>query len=225
MLFDFFSPKIKLDLVELRKVFDNQRKTLLNLGYPELLGLNAEQFQKETEAVWKDCADKHQNATFVQRGTIPLLLVATVKNINKALEKIHGHTDLEIPNIKMNTSVDDHFYILLDVEDGERMIAKSPKESLKRFSREKRSPLNIHESIALLTHYPHILTNHYVITAGSSLKKDKENMALLWQSDENNNLQLHYAWFDIAHGNYGTASCGAKIFIIKSFKLYGSYPK
>ena len=92
------------------------------------------------------------------------------------------------------------------------MVAKSPKDALRKFQKEGRSALSINESVALLTHYPELLKDHYLISAGSFYTtKDNESLPLLWLLDEHKNPELHYAWFHIAHGSYGTASYGFKV--------------
>ena len=64
-----------------------------------------------------------------------------------------------------------------------------------------------------------VLENHYLISAGSfytkpfntALGEENEVLPLLWLLDEHSNPELHYAWFHIAHGSYGTASYAIKI--------------
>ena len=91
------------------------------------------------------------------------------------------------------------------------MVAKSPKDALKKLEKENCQALTLNESMALLTHYPDTLKNHYVISAGSFYIKENETLPLLWLSNEHGNPELHYAWFHIAHGSYGTASYSIKI--------------
>ena len=129
---------------------------------------------------------------------------------NEKIKKIHGHTELDFHNIS-SENAGSNFYVLLDVEDGKNMVAKSAEVALKKFKKENRSALNLEESIALLTHYPEILVDHYFISAGSFYKKDGQSQPLLWLLDEDHNPELHYAWFDIAHGSYGAGSYLIKI--------------
>ncbi len=146
----------------------------------------------------------------MKNSTIPLVLVANFKEIKHGIEKIQGHTELHLPDIK-TPELENAFYMLLDVEDGQNMVAKSAKEALKKFEKEKRHPLTIIESIALLTYYPELLKNHYLIVAGSFYQKEGQDLPLLWLLNEHGKPELHYAWFDIAHGSYGAASCAVKI--------------
>ena len=91
------------------------------------------------------------------------------------------------------------------------MKARSPKDSLKKFAKDGRAPLTIAESMALLLQYPKTLQDHYVVSTGTFFVKDGDEVPLLWIDDDNHNPELHYAWFDIAHGNYGAVSCALRI--------------
>jgi hypothetical protein len=199
----FFAKKEKINIKELRTVFNVQKRALLEKGYAQTLG--ADVFEKETENAWKRLQEKADTVAFVKKGNIPLLLVVNPQTAKEGIERIHGHTELQVENIKRGAQ-DTLFYLLLDVEDGQATVAKSPKEALKKFEKEGRRAVNLTESIALLTHYPDLLKKHYLIVAGSFYPKDDETLPLLWLLDEHKNPELHYAWFHIAHGSYGTAS-------------------
>jgi len=205
----FFKRKGKLNIDYLKNAFDSQKRTLIEKNYPAILNMSLENFNSTLESLWKSFSEKANNLEIEIKGNVPLLLVAGGE-LQERIKKINGHTGLDFNNIKVNEALE-KFYVLLDVEDGKKMVAKSSKEALKRFSKENRSALNLDESIALLTYYPKILKDHYLITAGSFYSKDGEDLPLLWLLDEDHNPELHYAWFDIAHGSYGTASCAIKI--------------
>ena len=197
--------KEKPDLQALRPVFEAQKNVLMKKGYPALFGLG--NFEKEVESAWNNFAADAPNIEFARFGQVPLLLVANFSDIRQGIESIGGHTELSPELIKKNTENMDAFYVLLDVEDGSKMMARSPKDALKKFGAQKRSPLTISGSIALLTYYPSLLKHHYVISAGSFYDKgDGETLPLLWLLDEHGKPELHYAWFHIAHGSYGTPS-------------------
>ncbi len=200
----FFKKKKKLNMDSLRGAFDAQKKTLIEKGYPAMLNMSAEDFTNNLEALWKSFSEKARNLEIEVKGNIPLLLVVG-GNLQERIKKISGHTGLDFNNIKIN-GASEKLYIILDVEDGTKMVAKSSKDALKKFGKENRQALNLDESINLLTYYPEILKDHYLITAGSFYNKDEEDLPLLWLLDEDHNPELHYAWFDIAHGSYGTAS-------------------
>src|SRR3989344_2442064 len=212
----FFKTKEKINLDQLRGIFDAQKQTLIRKGYQEIFG--KEIFKKEIENTWNRLQENSEKISFIKKGNVPLLLVVNFSDVKKGVEKIQGHTELDLYNIKPEKS-EQAFCILLDVEDGQNMVAKSPKDALKKFEKERRFALNLNESIALLTHYPKLLENHYLISAGSfytkpfntALGEENEVLPLLWLLDEHSNPELHYAWFHIAHGSYGTASYAIKI--------------
>src|SRR3989344_2402318 len=207
----FFRKKEKLSIESLRPIFETQKNTLLKLDYPALLNMSTEDFNSGLEGTWKSLSEKVADMEIVIRGNVPLLIVVEQGVLQEKIKKIHGHTELDLYNIKKTENASlGPFSILLDVEDGRKMIAKSPKDALKKFEKEHRFSLTINESIALLTHYPELLKNHYLISAGSFYSKEQETLPLLWLLDEHGRPELHYAWFHIAHGSYGTASYKVK---------------
>jgi hypothetical protein len=205
----FFTKKQKLDAATLHALFNQQKQTLIQKGYPALLGMSEEEFNAQTDSLWKLVSEKLGSLEIIVKGKIPLLLVVSQGLVIEKMAKINAHTELDVANV--NLPKENPLYVLLDVEDGEHMVAKSPKDALKKFEKDNRSALTINESIALLTHYPELLKNHYLISAGSFYPKGNETLPLLWLLDEHGNPELHYAWFHIAHGSYGTASYSTKI--------------
>ena len=172
--------------------------------------MNINDFNNALNILWKTVEEKVKNLEVEIKGNIPLLIVIKKGDANEKIKKANGHTELDLKNISEENN-SNNFYAILDVEDGQKMVAKSAKDSLKKFEKEKRTALNFQESIALVTSYPEVLKNHYFISAGSSYQKDEQNQPLLWLLDEDHNPELHYAWFDIAHGSYGAGSYLIKI--------------
>lgn len=209
-----FNKKNKPDKDALRIVFDEQLKNLIEKNYYEVANISLEDFKNQFELLWKSLEKNLVDIEFTFQGKIPLLLVTPQGDISEKLKKINGHTNLDLFNMAEN-EIQNMQSILLDVEDGTKMMAKSPKDSLRQFKKENRHALTLNEGVALLTHYSEVLKNHYVISAGTFYNKDNEKLPLLWLLDEDNNPELHYAWFDIAHGNYGAASYAIKIHPIK----------
>ncbi len=200
----FFKKKEKINLENLQSIFTTQRQTLLQKGFGQMLAKDV------FDNAWSQVEKNAQNITVSNFGTTPLLLVVNFNNVEEGIKSINGHTELDLTKIK-NEKTLPLLYVLLDVEDGAKMVAKSPKEALKKFEKESRHALGINESIALLTHHPKLLKDHYVISAGSFYEKEGETLPLLWLLDEHGNPELHYAWFHIAHGSYGTPSYAVKI--------------
>ncbi len=206
----FFKPKEKLNIDSLQALFSAQKKTLIDFGYPTMLGMSVEDFNNQLDNLWKTLSQKVATMQITKKGNVSLLIVVNAGNLQEKIQKIKGHSELELKNIT-NQPQESMFSLLLDVEDGHSMVAKSPRDALKKFEKEKRSALTINESIALLTHYPHLLKDHYLISVGSFYPKEGEELPLLWLLDEHKNPELHYAWFHIAHGSYGAASYSIKL--------------
>lgn len=61
----------------------------------------------------------------------------------------------------------DEPYLILRVIGGLKTIRISPARAVQQFHKEKITPLNIFEGIALVTHYPEILLNHGIALPGS----------------------------------------------------------
>jgi len=208
----FFGRKEKLDLNLLHAVFESQKKTLLEKGYPSLLNISPEDFNGQLENLWKSFAEQIKNIKITVKGNMPLLLVVSHGDLQKKIQKIGGHSELDFSKINNNgPAAENKFYILLDIEDGSKMVARSSKEALKKFKKENRSALNLAESIALLTYFPGLLKKHYFIVADSFYNKGNDFFPLLWLLNDNKNPELHYAWPDIAHGSYGAGSSAIKI--------------
>lgn len=185
----FFKKKEILSIDALRNAFDEQAK----------------QFNENLEGLWKNIEEHLKKSSIIIKGQIPLLIVPS-GNFRDMLNLAHGHTELDPSYFGQQSS----FSVILDVEDGSKMLAKSPKDALTQFAKEKRHPLNAHESLAIVNKYPEILKHHYIIAAGTMYKKGNEELPLLWLLNEEDLPELHYAWFDIAHGAYGTASYRVK---------------
>lgn len=206
----------------MREIFEAQKKTLIEKNYLGLLAMDEDDFNRATESAWNIFKNQAKNYKFKTYGTIPLLLVVNSPNTLDVMEKIGGHTDLKLENIKEKYwAMKEDFYFILDVEDGEKIMARSPKRALKTLKWEGRFALNLNESLALITHYPQILQDHFLVAAGSYYPEGRENLPLVWGVDGDSNPVLKYSWFDIAYGNYGIGSCAAKTFIYESFKMYG----
>ena len=177
-----------------------------------MLDLNETDFRQRLDDLWVASLNHIENARFARGDEIPLLIVVRAGDIREKINRAGGVTELDPSHFtNREQALDTPFYLVLDVEDGRGEVAKSPEESLKRFAKTGRKPLNLDESIALITQHPEILKHHYLISVGTFVKKEKEELPLLWLLDDNDQPELHYAWFDIAHGHYGSASCLARI--------------
>jgi|GEM_PF-5544320 len=208
----FFNRKEKVNKDLLQSTFQEQKNILLSKEYPALLGMTTEEFNNNLNSLWKSVEQQLNSIELVKKGNVPLLLVTQQGTVEDRIKKINGNTNLDLSHAKNAIKVPKNpFYVLLDVEDGHAMVAKSPKDALKRFQKEHRSPLTLDESIALLTYRPQLLQDHYLTTPGTLYPKDNEQLPMLWLLDGHKNPELHYAWFHIAHGSYGAGSSAMHI--------------
>ena len=58
----FFKHKEKFNLDSLRNLFDVQRKTLIETGYPALLDMSLEEFNNTLESLWGSASEKIKSA-------------------------------------------------------------------------------------------------------------------------------------------------------------------
>jgi hypothetical protein len=206
-----FKQKTKPNLETLRSAFESQKKFLQERGYPDLVSETQDDFFADMDALWNSLSEKAGSLEFSAKGSVPLLIVPNSGDVAQTMELINASTELALTNLKAEPAVPGRWYLLLDVEDGSSTVAKSPESNLKKFTKEQRHPLTLQESMALLALRPDILNHHYVVSAGSFYIKDGQTQPLLWLLDPDHHPELHYAWIDIAHGSYGTASCAVKI--------------
>src|SRR3989344_6181319 len=119
----FFVKKEKANIENLRSIFDSQKKILQEKGFTDIFGVDI--FERETENAWQRLKNSAQNIEFKPFGNLPLLLVANPKDMQQSITKINGHTELDLQKIT-NELPKSLFEILLDIEDGQKMVAKSP---------------------------------------------------------------------------------------------------
>jgi hypothetical protein len=111
---------------------------------------------------------------------LPILIVipSMIVNLSYQLESIReniGDTQLkyiikpEWFERAKGVSTPDKPYLLWDVETGEAMLNTAPKKCVEIFHQKGRLPLTIDEGLALVTHFPEVLTSHWIDLPGSVL--------------------------------------------------------
>src|SRR3989344_1609899 len=106
----FFKTKEKINLDQLRGIFDAQKQTLIRKGYQEIFG--KEIFEKEIENTWNRLQENSEKISFIKKGNVPLLLVVNFSDVKKGVEKIQGHTELDLYNIKPEKSRTSFLHII-----------------------------------------------------------------------------------------------------------------
>jgi len=156
-------------------LFDRQVEILLDKGYPKAAGMKKDQFLEYINPLRKQI----QEIDEVKPGHIPFIIViperfvSISKQISLVKEKVGSH----ILHMGLYTSQNcsgirtwNWPYLILDVDDGREMLEPFLKESYARwkFKQRGRSGLTMLEGIALLTYYPEILENYFLLLVGSS---------------------------------------------------------
>lgn len=120
-----------------------------------------------------------------------------------------GRTSPSFEYLKDKVKTPKKPYLCLDVEDGRKMLGKSPKQCLQEFKEQKRSELTALEGIILLISFPEILKHHYIDLPGSRIDgSDEVPYVFLGNGD-----QPELYWNDLANSDdrWGSASCGSRV--------------
>jgi hypothetical protein len=100
-------------------------------------------------------------------------------------------------------------YLLLDVERGDEYCGQSPQDAQERVFERGRSPLTVHEGIALLTQHPATLDPAYGYFLAGSRRGDRRVPAL-WSSA--GAPKLSWCWQGNPHSWLGMASADQRAY-------------
>jgi hypothetical protein len=201
--------------------FDRQRDRLIALGYPQLAGLSDTKFAALlgplriiAQDLGTDTRDEgHVPFAVVVRNVdadrlVPLLHLAGRTEAG-ILDRNHGDKglapyqplpDLGVPDAKA--------YLLVDIERGEEFCGVRPGDAVQAIGRRGRSPLTIHEGIALVTLFPEILQQNKCMMLAGSRRGDRRVPAV-WISGKA--PKLGWCWEGNPHTWLGTASATARL--------------
>ena len=205
---------------KLLKEFERQVETITGKEYAEAAGMKPAEYKKMFEPLKERIREIAQREKEMKEGHIPFVIV--IKNDviggEKAmplveLEDKKGYTNMsadEIKNFKPIEGVkipNGKAYLAVDIETGKTSLGKTPDEAIKNIKSEDRSPLTLEEGVALITHHPEILKDHYVWMPGS--RHGDGRVASLWLSEGKPLLNWYWA-YDSSAG-WGSASCGSRV--------------
>jgi hypothetical protein len=205
--------------------FDRQRDVLLAKDYPGLVGLSAKELTVLVEPLR---AAAHSATTQLDRpaaaSRVPFVLVVSSALARAedlvpltslaggtapgVLDRNHGEggltpyrpiADLDVPTAPV--------YLLVDVERGEEFCGVRPEDALPVILGRGRTPLTIHEGIALITHFPGVLEKNRCFMLAGSRRGDRRVPAL-WISGKA--PKLGWCWDGNPHTWLGTASAGSR---------------
>ena len=182
--------------------FDQQVKTLLDKSYPEAAGMEKDQFLGYVNPL----RDKFEIGDII---VIPERIVSIPKQMS--MVKLNGKTGYTYLNLGVLTQAEgvetpNAPYLIRDVENGAAMRNTSPDNCVKQFKKQGRFGLTTEEGIAIVTHKPETLNDHYINLPGS--RYDSDFVPFLWL--DGGRPGLGYFWADGAYSLWGTASCGSR---------------
>ncbi|MFI7587119.1 DUF5701 family protein [Spongisporangium articulatum] len=128
------------------------------------------------------------------------------------LDPNHGEEGLAPYRPLPELDVPDGPYRLLDVERGDEFLGVPPGEAVETIRGRGRTPLTIHEGIALVATHPELLVkNHCFMLAGSRRTDSRgaKRVPALWISQ--GAPKLGWCWEGNPHSWLGTASAGGRV--------------
>jgi hypothetical protein len=98
-------------------------------------------------------------------------------------------------------------YLIADIDTGQQTLNVTPNEALPILLRQNRSPLTLEEGIALITHFPELLSKNNGFSLLASRCGDRRVTAL-WISG--GRPKLGWCWAGNPHTWLGSASCESR---------------
>ncbi len=199
---------------KLEKEFNRQVDTLVNKGFPVLTNRKEQEFREIFTPLRKHLIRLAREK--FPEDHIPFIIVPSEKllSLEKKIPLVEveggkGYTALDLSELKTAGGIEipeSMAYLIVDVENGKAMLGKSPDNVVKRFKKEKRSPLTAEEGVSLILYYPQILEDHNISLPGS---RPNNGVADLWLSGGWPNLSRSSASYSDAR--WGSASCLRRI--------------
>lgn len=205
---------------KLLKEFERQVETITGREYSEASGIKPDEYRKIFEPLKERIREIAQREKEMKEGHIPFVIVIKSDVIAPEkkmplieLEGKKGYTTMDADTIKGFKPIEGvkipngKAYLAVDIETGKTSLGKTPDEATKKIKSEDRSPLTLDEGVALITHHPEILNDHYVWAPGS--RHGGGGVADLWLSGGEPELGWNYS--DGSDSRWGSASCGSRI--------------
>lgn len=204
---------------------DRQMDTLLRNGFPDLAGMTEAAFLALADPLRPLVDALPEGDDDPAAGRVRFLLVASERLVAAdplvpllrladgerpgILDRNHGDAglapyrplpDLEVPDAPL--------YLLAGVERGDEYRAVRPEDALVAIRDRSRTPLTIHEGIALVTQFPQALVkNHCFMLSGS--RRGDRRVPALWISEKA--PKLGWCWDGNPHTWLGTASADRRL--------------
>lgn len=206
---------------------DRQRDTLVTAGYPEVLGLSATGLAELVEGLREPtrAAVGPRPLPAPSRSRVPFVVVVSAGlaraedlvplthlpggSAPGVVDRNHGAAGLApyrpLPELGVPATA---AYVLLDVDRGEEFCGVRPEDALPVIRGRGRTPLTIHEGIALVTLFPEVLEPNRCFMLSGSRQGDRRVPAL-WISGKA--PKLGWCWDGNPHTWLGTASAAGRV--------------
>ena len=199
--------------------FDSQVENVLRRRYHELARMSADEFVTRHLAPLRTKVP--QSGTTANEAQIPFVI--TVKNElvatheamplvelagRRGIVEMHPTNPNEFRPIDGLRIPNDAAYLITHVDTGHATLNVTPDDALETIRAAARSPLTIDEAVALVTHYPEVLSSRNCFSILGS-RRDDRRVPALWISRRR--PRLGWCWAGNPHTWLGSASCQARI--------------
>lgn len=208
----------------LRNEFDRQVENLLHKGYPKLAGMSEQEFVKYIKPLKARIRLLAMPGKVASNGHIPFVIV--IKNDLVAPEFAMSRVEIkdttgsvnmhpvEPKSFKPNEGLEipsGIAYLLVNIDTGQSTLNVTPAAALKIIRKRKRLPLTIDEGVALVTHFPQVLTDKKNYNCFSMLgsRRGDQRVPAMWISY--GKPRLGWCWDGNPHTWLGSASCGSRV--------------
>ena len=192
---------------------DRQIETLILKGYPALAGLDDSGFAALLEPLRVGLPEKHDSEHLPFVVVVPADLVPTVAAVERfEVRGKAGWTDMadEIGTYRPVDGVDIPAgpYLLVDVSTGPETFDVAPVDALPMIRAARRTPLTVDEGVAVVTQFPHALTERNAFQAVGSRSASKR-IPSFWVSK--GAPRLGWCWAGNPHSWLGAGSAARRV--------------
>jgi hypothetical protein len=201
--------------------FQLQVDTLVRLGYPDLFGMKANEFQESLRPLERYALGSDDTPFDPSSGKVPFVLVirsarapitSMLPLINRrgktAIERLYPKKPEDFHSIESVSVPKGDAYLLLEIDRGAETRNVTPDDAYPSILAQGRSPLTIEEGIALLTQFPEFVqSNHCFLLLGS--RCGDKRVPALWLSE--GRPKLGWCWAGNPHTWLGSASCAERV--------------
>jgi len=212
--------------VDVDTEFDRQRDRLISDEYVELTGLDRSTLLEQVERLRVHVHQRSDHALAAPTPSrVPFVVVLGESLVPSeqlvptttllggehpgVVDRNHGESGLApyrpIEQVRLPESA---VYLLLDVARGEEFCGVPPEQALPVILARDRTPLTIHEGLALITHFPGVLEKNNCFMLSGSRRGDRRVPAL-WISAKA--PKLGWCWDGNPHSWLGTASAADRL--------------